>query len=567
MKILMTILLLLSSVTASAQGALEREHPLVSELQDKLTDYARDYLQTRLQGVPFMVTVKIEALRRATGSNYRPQQEKLPYYDLSEEEIRDEWDDPSASLYVLQSRIQKATVMISLPKALKDEEVQEIKDTLSNLLRLIPGRDEVKVEQRNWSLGTNFWYYAMLSLGGLVLLLIGMTFISRNWAKKLAGAISAIKPKERADGEGAGISTAGTNPGLVSPASSSNGSGDLKFRDPLKTREFISGRIQELLKNPGFPNLQAMIEMDRLAERHPKDLGALLMEFPIAMQKQLFGLSFKPSWLTAFTEPGELTGDSIELIDRLCRLQYEENDKEWEQLVIQVWRQGTDRVNFLKSLTKDEAFAILKHMPSSVAVPAARVAFPGSWAVLLDPTFKPITLSAGRIKEIYWYTLEKKPLNDFAALERFRQEKDLLSYLLISTLPEEKDIYGALQQNSFLWQVRPPFFLVLEQKEETLKKVFERVTLDEWALALFNVARDFRQPIEKLFNSKQKFIFINKMKAIEQSGLDRSVMGQARERIAKVFYHLSNNEEQEVAQVENIGAENNNEEEKQDNVA
>jgi hypothetical protein len=513
-----------------------------------------------------MVTVKIEALRRSTGSNYKPQQERLPYYDLSEEEIRDEWDDPSASLYVLQSRIQKATVMISLPKALKDEEVQEIKDTLSNLLRLIPGRDEVKIEQRNWSLGANFWYYAMLSLGGLALLLIGMTFISRNWAKRLASAIATIKPKDRADNEGASVATTGANSGAAALPGGSSGSGDLKFRDPLKTREFISGRIQELLKNPGFPNLQAMIEMDRLAERHPKDLGALLMEFPLAMQKQLFGLSYKASWLTAFTEPGELTGDSIELIDRLCRLQYEENAKEWEQLVIQVWRQGTERVNFLKSLTKDEAFAILKTMPSSVAVPAARVAFPGSWAVLLDPTFKPTTLTPGRIKEIYWYTLEKKPMNDFAELERYRQEKDLLSYLLISTLPEEKDIYGALQQTSFLWQVRPPFFLVLEQKEEVLKKVFERVTLDEWALALFNVARDFRQPVEKLFNSKQKFIFINKMKTIEQAGLDRSVMGHAREKIAKVFYNLSHNEEPVVEQVEENNSDDN-EDKKEENVA
>ncbi|MCB0351611.1 MAG: hypothetical protein KDD38_10535, partial [Bdellovibrionales bacterium] len=185
MRFLMSIIILLSSVMASAQGALEREHPRVSELQDKLTEYARGYLQTRLQGVPFMVTVKLEALRRTSGSNYKPQQEKLPYYDLSEEEIRDEWDDPSASLYVLQSRIQKATVMISLPKALKEEEVQEIKDTLMNLLRLIPGRDEIKVEQRNWSLGATFWYYSMLAIGGLLLLLGGMLFISRNWAKRI----------------------------------------------------------------------------------------------------------------------------------------------------------------------------------------------------------------------------------------------------------------------------------------------------------------------------------------------------------------------------------------------
>lgn len=567
MRFLMSLIILLSSILVSAQGALEREHPRVSELQDKMTDYARGYLQTRLQSVPFMVTVKIEAMRRSTGSNYAAQQEKLPYYDLSEEEIRDEWDDPSASLYVLQSRIQKATVMISLPKALKDEEVQEIKDTLTNLLRLIPGRDEIKVEQRNWSLGANFWYYSMLALGGLMFLLTGMLFISRNWAKRLSSAISAIKPKERADGEGlaaTAVNTEGLSPHQKNGASS--GSGDLKFRDPLKTREFVSGRVNELMNHPTFPNLQAMIEMDRLADRLPKDLGALLMEFPVAKQKELFGLSYKPAWLSAFTDPGELTGESIELVDRLCRLQYDGSTKEWEGLIIQVWRLGSERGAFLKNLNKEEAFAILKTMPSSVAVPAARLAFPGSWAVLLDPSYEPKVISAARVKEIYWLALKQKPLNDFVALERYRQEKDLLSYLLISSLPEEKDIYGALQKDSFLWQVRPPFYQVLEQKEDVLKKVFDRVALDDWALGLFNVARDYRLPIEKLFNSKQKFLFVSKMKGIEQAGLDRSVMGYARERIARVFYNLTHDEAL-LANAENSESLDDSQSEAEENVA
>lgn len=533
----MFIFALLTNV-AFAQGVVEREHPRVSELQDKLTEYARGYLQTRLQGVPFMVTVKIEALRRASGSNYRPQQEKLPYYDLSEEEIRDEWDDPSASLYVLQSRIQKAIVMISLPKALKEEEVQEIKDTLTNLLRLIPGRDEIKIEQRNWSLGESFWYYSGLVFGAVFLMLMGFVFISQSWTRRLSNAIMAIKPKERAEGDagvvnpGASLNTSGPN------GNASNASGDLKFRDPLKTREFVSGRVQELLKNPAFPNLQAMIEMDKLAERMPKGLGALLMEFPLSKQKEIFSFSYKTSWLSALTEPGELTNESIELVDSLCRLQYDAASTDWQNLIIQVWRMGNDQSRVLKALSKEEAFSILKAMPSSAAVPAARLAFPGAWAVLLDPNFEPKSIGTSRVKEIYQSLVKEKPLNDFLALERFRQEKDLLAYLHIASVPEERDVYGALPKNSYLWQVRPPFYQILELKEEQLKKVFERVTLDDWALALFNVSRDYRVQIENLFNSKQKFLFTNKMRAIEAAGFDRGVLGHARERIARIYFNL-----------------------------
>jgi hypothetical protein len=543
MRILLTLLASVFAHSAWAQGALEREHPRVSELQDKMTDYARGYLQTRLQGVPFMVTVKIEPIRRQLGSKYEPQNEKLPYFDLAEEEIRDEWDDPSASIYVLQSRIQKATVMLSLPQALKDYEVQEIKDTLMTLLRLIPGRDDIKIEQRSWSLGATFWYYVMLASSLLALMLIGLVFISRSWAKRLANAIHDIKPKDRAEGEAPTMAPvnmgAAGGPGGATGSTNTNTSGDLKFRDPLKTREFVHSRVAELVKNPNFPNLQAMIEMDRLADRLPRDFGALMMEFAVEKQKELFSLSFKPTWLTAFSEPGELTTESLELLDRLSRIQYSGSTKEWEQLIIQVWRQGPDRVKFLKSLSKDEAFCVLKSMPVSVAVPAARQAFPGAWAVLLDPTFVPAPLTAGRVKEVSWYAVELKPALDFSALERYRQEKDLLDYLVVSTIPEEKDIYGALPKDSFLWQVRPPFYQVLEASGDSLKKVFDRVNMDDWALALFNVSRDYRRPIEDLFNSKQKFLFSNKMRTIEQMNVERTLLGRARERIARTYVNLS----------------------------
>ena len=68
-----------------------------------------------------------------------------------------------------------------------------------------------------------------------------------------------------------------------------------------------------------------MIEMDKLANQSPKNLGALLMEFPIARQTELFGLSYNSSWLSAFTEPGELSSESLELVDKLCRIQYGEH--------------------------------------------------------------------------------------------------------------------------------------------------------------------------------------------------------------------------------------------------
>lgn len=541
MRSLVLLFTFIFSIPAFPQAVTEREHPRVAELQDRMTDYVRGYLQTRLQGIPFMVTVKIEAMRRKAGSKYTPQSEKLPYYDMAEEEIRDEWDDPSASIYALQARIQKATVMISLPKSLADEEVTEIKDSLTTLLRLIPGRDEIKVELRPWSMmSTGFMNYVVLAGGLLLILLVGMTLISRTWAKRLALAIADIKPRERTDDNAsASVHVPAANvEGMTGPGSTSGAQGDVKFQDPLRTREFVAGRVQEIVRNPGFPNLPAMVEMERLAERAPVDLGALLMEFPYEKQKELFSLSFSAHWLKAFTEPGELTAESVALVDRLCRLQYDAESKEWEQLVIQCWRLDSQRVGFLRSIAKDEAFAILKSMPSSIAVPTARSAFPGAWAVLLDPDYKAKPIAPARVKDIYKTALNYKALNTFNALEIYKQEKDLLAYLLISTIPEEKDVYGALPPKSYLWTVRPPFYHVMELSPDEMKEGFSRISIDDWALALFNVSREHRKTLEGMLNSKQKFIFANKMRTIDQSGVDRAVIGAARERIARIFHDL-----------------------------
>lgn len=519
----------------------EREHPRVSELQDKMTEYARTYLQTRLQGIPFMVTVKLEVLRRKPGSSYVPQAEKLPYYDLNDEEVRDEWDDPSASIYVLQSRIQKATVLISLPQELKDFEVQEIKDSITTLLRLIPGRDVIMVEQRPWSLGSTFWNYIIAGTVGLSFLLMGLLLISRQWAKRLASAIQEIKPRDKADSE--------TMTGNLSQVSSAHavgeqqggggggfGSGsDVNFRDPLRTREFISGRVAEILKNPDFPSLKAMLEMDRLAQRSSRDLGALLMEFPLEKQKEIFALSSSPEWLEAYSEPGELTGESVELADRLCRLNYVKGSKNWEHLLIQVWRMGSDAAKFLREVPKEEATAVLRALPPSVSVPVARLAMPGAWAILLDTSYKAKAISPGRIQDLINQAQNVKPLNSFTALEHYSHERDLLNYLRVASVPEEKDVYGALSNDSFLWKVRPPFFEVLEMPVDDLRKEYNKVSLEDWALALFNVPREARSAIESLMNSKQKFIFSNRLRAIDQQGVDRLTIGTAREKIAKIY--------------------------------
>lgn len=552
MRALVVILIFLVSGAAFGQGAIERQHPRVSELQDKLTEYARDYLKSRLPDIPYLVTVRIEPLRRDVHSGYRVQNEKLPYFEMIDEEIRDEWDDPSASLYVLQSRLQKATVSVTLPQSLKDAEVDEIKDSLTTLLRLVPGRDEVRVERRSWSLGVTYWYYVGLSVGLVTLLLLGMVFVNWSWSGRLSRAIMQIKSK---DGEKSEPMSPVQVPGSMARGaedSASGHAGDLKFSDPLRTREFIGRRVQELSQNPCFPNLEAMLLMDRVGRKAPRELGALLMEFPKSKQEEIFSLSHEAHWIEAFADPGELGPESLELIDRLSRLHFEESERATEELKIQFWRLGELRASALKDMERDEAFAILHLLPSSISIPAGRVAFPGAWAVLLEPDTRKPKLSPASQKRIIELMLTKKPRIEYRALETYRQERDLLEYLLTASVLEEREIYEALPTNSQLPHIRPPFYCIFEAEPEMLKMVFERVTLDEWSLSLFNVSREMRKLIEDQFSSKQKYIFISKMRSIDSGNVDRRSLGYARQRIGQIYSDLMQTKNQ-IAHLEPEG--------------
>jgi len=547
MKRIVLTLLLGISIAASAQVPGERQHPRVSELQDKLTDYARDYLKTRLPDIPFLVTLRIEPLRRAPNSGYQIQNERLPYFEIAEEEIRDEWDDPSASLYALQARIQKTTLVVTLPQGLKDAEVDEIKDSLTTLLRLVPGRDEIRVERRSWSIGETFWNYVSLASALLLVLLAGLLVVSRMGAKRLANAILQIKPKDTDKSEGVSLPLPAPAPGATG-GEGKGANGSLRFSDPLRTREFIGGRVHALSQDAHFPNLEAMIAMDKVARQAPHQLGALVAEFPKIKQEEIFSLSYQHYWLDAFSNPGELGPESLELIDRLSRIHYEPEQSHWNALLIQVWRMGNDRPAFMKEIKREEAFAILKRLPSSISIPVARIAFPGAWAVLLDASFQPEDLATARLKALFEMALKRCPRLEYEALARYRQDRDLLDFLQLASHTEEREIYEALPKGSYLWMVRPPFYRIFQAEPEIMKTLLERVTLDEWSLALFNLPREARKVIEDTFTSKQKYLFVNKMRAIDTASFDKSVMGAARARIGKLFFDLEQGKSQDKIQ-------------------
>ncbi|MCB0364480.1 MAG: hypothetical protein H6624_03520 [Bdellovibrionaceae bacterium] len=534
-KVLVLCALLLPQILLAQT---DTRHPRVAELEDQYKTQAMDFLKARFPHVPFSVVVSIVPLRRAGGENYSAKEEALPYYLLEDEEIRDEWDDPNASLYVLSKRIQSVQVIISVPSTVTEEELSEIKETLTSTLRLIPARDTVEIRRRTWSGLPNFSLYAAIGLAAIVVFLLGLYIITRFSLRRMTRVFSDLQ---------ASLGKQNQQPTVAPPSSTavveksdtlggSGSGGDFRFTDPIKIREVIGSRVHELLYSDEFPRLEDMVTLDRFAQQDHKALGALLAEFPMDMQRKLFSFGKGDYWMEAFTDPGELTPLCLQMLERLCRVQRSKKGKDWENLLIQVWRmEEQTRIRFLRQIDQEIAMAIVHPMPKNISVPTARQAFPGSWASVLDPKYKPTRVDQEHIEMLLVQATELVPPVEFEILEKYKQEKDLIAYLNTSDVVAEREIYRASPEDAMIHKIRPPFYRVLLDENDYMEDFVARVNLDDWALALFNVARGDRSNVDQHFSSKQKFIFIEKLKALDSGKLDPRAVGQARERVARYY--------------------------------
>ena len=152
------------------------QHPRVAELEDHLKQVSSTFIKTRFPELPFVVSVVVDPLRRASTQDSGG--EVLPWVALQHEELLDEWDDPNSTLYELQNRVTRIQVEISVPLQIRDHEIAEMREALMKSLRLIPVRDLVVIERKEWSaVSTRENPWPKWGAGALVALLLGLFMI------------------------------------------------------------------------------------------------------------------------------------------------------------------------------------------------------------------------------------------------------------------------------------------------------------------------------------------------------------------------------------------------------
>lgn len=539
MKSLMRNLVLIAAfLTALPAWSQLARHPRAIELEKMLSAEGLEMLKGRFPGYPFILTVSVDPLlRRERGAGER---EKLPSYDMVDEEIVDEWDDPALSLTALMGRVRKISATVSVPAQLSEDEISELRSALTATLGLIEARDQVTVQKRTWSLlndnankDRDFWtnvLFGVLALSVLLAGLYGLAWYStdrlgrsyREAASQQKGASSApLAPTAESDSRKSSSAT-------QAPA------GDLRFDDPIRTRESVTAAIRLLEEHRSFPSLEDMIILDKAAQENPAQFGALFGEFPTVLRDKIFSFSSHRAWMDACIEPGEISIKCVEVLNRCLRLVRAESDSRWQELMILVWRLDTRLLKFLAGLPQNEAFAILSHLPKAIAIPAAREAYPGAWASLLNsPKHAFAQPSATRIDELKKMAVALMPLRDRETLEAYRNERELVRFLRIADPSTEKEVYTTAGPESHLWEMRPPFFRVFEADEAVLESLSRSVRIDDWALAMFNVQRTDRRRIENKFGDKHRARYFEILKSLDMENPDRLRVGEAREMIGR----------------------------------
>jgi hypothetical protein len=528
MKILTLFLAMIFSLGAFGQAGPVK-HPRVAEVEELMRDEVSSYFSRRFPNQPFFVKVEVSPLRRDMISNQKMQ--SLPYFDYESEESIDEWDDPNTPLAFLRHRVSKVLIQVDVPDDFEDTRITEIKEEVTAYLKLLPFRDDVKILKKIKVDKAPFisnQHYAFI-IGGLLCALILGAIIRSGLARNKTGA-SAAPVVNSAPAMNQGNSAKNNI-----QRSNSSQSNVTTMHDPLKTVDIVHLKMEIIEKSGTFPTLSDIISLHKLGEENPIRLGALLYEMTGEWQKKLFPLGHGQSWLEAFSKPGPVDHECLLILDRLSKERsLAGNNRETEDLLIQIWRMSHKGGSFFKKIPQEHAFALLHMLPKSIALTIAKKSFPGAWGRLLENVNAKIVLTLDVTSNYMKEALSIEPAFEWRMLENYRKDRELLMYLDQVNIDDEKDIYTALSSDSFVFRVRPPFYKVFELENDEWKEFVALHSLDKWALAVMNSPRQYIKQITDVLDEKQKIVFSQYLKNFD-NGFNSGEQSNTRREIAQLY--------------------------------
>jgi hypothetical protein len=522
MKKITTLLFIFFTVfnISSAQAESAR----VIEIQEKIKTDISDFLEKFSPNTKYSVQVKVKPLRRRYDQSSR--NEDLPFMEFQEDLILDEWDDPKVNVYSLYSRISEARVTIFIEDKVTIENRSKFKEALLLDVNLVPGRDSIAIEAIstpvletafNWKDQTQ-----TLLLGVMLIIAVVLGVGLNSLSKKIIPQQGANNSVNK-DNAASAVTPPVMSPMASVPSSGNDGGGfnnlkgDLSIQDPSQINSVVAKKITKLLASDFFPTLSDMIIFEELLKNDPSSFSYLVYEFPQDVQKSIYQRGKGELWFKGFSDVGFPSKVVLISLDKMLRNRIVHENKKFESLLIHTWRLSKDLTKFIKSVQKEEAFSILYYLPKDISIPVARKCFPGSWGEILED--RPINKLSDtkKIEQLVTEVLRLQPYFNYESLQIFKNRKDLLAYLDTVEPHEEKDIYSVMGDDNNLSFVRPPFYTFFELKLEDRADVYNKFSMNEWAVACFNIDRSDKDVITELMDEKEKYLFSHSLKNIDQN--------------------------------------------------
>ena len=504
----------------------------VLEVEESIKTDVKDYVERILPDAKYTIKVKVTPLRRIEQSRSTTMA-ALPYMDLDEEHVVDEWDSEDVSLYTLYSRIKEVKVELFIEDEIELDNKEKFIDHLYTEAHLIRGRDNVKLEKFtpisqtrdfNWKQYKDELLIAILLIS---LCIFGylMSNIGLALAKKNIGSESSSSAEREGDRPSAASMRSAPQSFSVGSSQSSSSSpaqgGDFFIQDPTKISETVHKKVEQLITSPMFPTMNDMVILENLAQKDMSSFSYLVYELPLEIQEVVYSFGRDQNWFKGFSHVGIPGKDVLITLDLLLRDRSIHFNPHFERTLIGLWRLGDGMKKVLKDIPKDKSLKLLGLLPKQFSIPVARDLFPGSWGQLFDSVGDKEFFNEKEAKTLFEQSIHLKALFNYQALREFKDRKDLLSYLDTVGPKEEREIYSVLGRESDVESIRAPFYRVFDLNEEQRKELKNSFSLENWAMALFNVDHGEREKIVMFFDEKENYLFSDFLKFFGENFSDK----------------------------------------------
>jgi hypothetical protein len=482
------------------------------EVEDYFSSKTSQFIKARYPSTAFSVSVKAnvdQESKSRTSTNTK--NIDLPYLEnLATNEVNF-WDRKDLSLGTLISYVKSVQVRVDMDKEFSVEELNQLKNELFDYLKLAQVYDRLEINQRQWqnpwSLDDSKNQLALILFAAFILSVFFFVILQSGIKKLIKGLSEPLvelgKNKENVSGPsalpGAQI-TAGAQD--ISSLTSSVLTQDNKQQfviEANKLSQFIGSSNPELVRL-----------LETLGSKNPGAMGAVFKEIKIEDLRSAMRWARGDWWRQAVTQPGIADLNAMEYLQDISQLHRKEQlvkgreYDEFDMILARLSRKEFGRL--LEGLKFEEAASILSRTSEDIKVSVGKYLYPGQWSSLISDA-KPSQLLDAKLKsQIHKKALQLAPVMTEQQVDSFFKEAELLRYLLTSSTKDEREVYKALPQNSWLVSNTVPFYSLLSLESQWLSLLLSNLSLDTIAVALSCCDTDEKEKVYACLTNKQNFV-------------------------------------------------------------